>query len=94
MWAKLIGWIIKSKIAKAGGATIGGGGAIALIFGLHTSVTGEISRAETRSKTYVDLSLKPFTVEINNLKEKVEDTNDKVNKLYDHLIQQKPTTNE
>ena len=79
MWTQIVGWIMKSKAAKAGGATLGTGGIVALLFGLHTDITGKVEKAEARNKEYVELRLKP-------LEDKVNDTNQKVNKLYEHLL--------
>lgn len=88
----MVDWLknkIKTKTAKVGGGVVGGGSVLAVIFFLHGNLTGEIEKAEARSKEHIDLKLEPFKVEVKNLKEKVYDTNLKVNELYKHTFKQK-----
>ena len=86
----MLGLILKSKGFKIGGGLLGGGGLLALIFSIYTSVVGQIDKAEANSKSYtrehVVLKLEPYKVEIVNLKSKVNDTNEKVNKIYEYLL--------
>ena len=88
--ARITGWIMKSKAAKVGGSILGGSGVLTLILFLHTSVTGDIDKVEAQgkqyTKEYVDLSLKPFTVEMKNMKTEMGEMKGMVQDIHNHLF--------
>lgn len=82
MW----GWCMKSKIAKVGGGVAGGSGIIGLLIMLYSSTGANIDKAEARAKEYTDLKIEIQQIQVNNLKEKIENTNKKVNDIHKFLI--------
>ncbi len=86
MWSQLIGWIMKTKAAKIGGSVLGGGGLIALVFGLHQNVNSKIDRVEDRNKEHVQLLLEPVKTEIKHLKKEVKETKDMVRDIHNYLL--------
>lgn len=89
MLNQILDWIMKSKGVKVGAASLTGGGVIVLILGLYTSVKSESKVQELRLKEYVHLVVAPIKTEIQNLKTNIDNTNTKVNAIYEHLINTK-----
>lgn len=90
MWAAIFEWLLKSKAAKLSGATIGGGGIVALILGLHSNVTGKIDNISKTVKEdrreYVSLSMEPLKTEISNLKKETKETKHLVRDIHNYLL--------
>ena len=90
MLSTILNWILKPNVAKVGGATIGGGGIVALILGLHSNVTGKIDNISKTVKEdrreYVALSMEPLKTEISNLKKETKETKHLVRDIHNYLL--------
>ena len=91
--AKMLGWFMASKGAKVGVGALGGSGLIALVLGLHTDVTKRIDHQQIEQKAYVreyvQLTLKPVQVEIENLRRDSTETKEMVKEIRNHLLNKK-----
>ena len=83
----------KVRIAKIGGGLLGGSGVLTLILTLHTNVSSEIAKAETRSKEHVGLKLEPLKIRMKTYESKINNTNKKVNDIYNYIINGKQINN-
>lgn len=68
IWTKFLGVAMKSNGVKLGSLTAGGGGLIALLFGLHSDVTNKIEKQGEQNKIYTELKIEPIKVELQYLK--------------------------
>ncbi len=69
LWAKLLGVAMQSKGIKIGSILGTSGGAIALVFGLHSDVKDKIEVATCQAKMSTDLKLEAVKTELKYLKE-------------------------
>lgn len=73
MWAQLIAWMLKSKIAKAGTGVVGGSGIVALLLtyfnGQIDRVHQKIDKKDFAIRSYVDTKHENVLIEVRNLKE-------------------------
>jgi len=87
----ILGWIMKSKVAKVGGGVIGGSGVLfALVFGLNkdlkTELNDKMREMDKSHKLYVQLVLKPVEIEIKHLNGHVKETKQMVRDIRNHLL--------
>lgn len=89
MFSQIVGWILKSKVAKVGVGAIGGSGLLALIFLLHTDVKAEIEKQDVRQKEHVRLMIVPVQVQMQSLQKQVTETKTMVRDIHNHLLKNK-----
>lgn len=89
MIIRLLKWCFKSKGAKVGGGVLGGSSAIVLVMALHSDVTAKINKQERVQKEYVQLTLKPLEVKIENLKTGQKEIKTVVEGIRDYLLKEK-----
>jgi len=91
--AKMLGWIMASKGAKFGIGAAGGTSLVAMVLGLHTDVTTRIDIQKIEQKAYVreyvQLTMRPVQVEIENLHRNSRETKEMVREIRNHLLNKK-----
>ena len=84
---------MKSKAAKVGAGAIPGGGVLALIFYLNTTVNAKVDKQGIESKSYtqeyVRMAIEPVKTEITNLKEIQKETKKMVRDIHNFLLKSK-----